>query len=111
MAKQTASKSEQIREHLAANPEASAPEVAKALKVSTGLVYNVKSGMKQSGGKKRRRPRKRRKAVRVSRNGAVRAGRTEEPIVHAARLIKACGSVEEAERVLRAVGVVATTLA
>jgi hypothetical protein len=50
------SKSAAIREALTATPDKPAAEIAKDLKATPALVYNVKAGMKKNGGKPKGKP-------------------------------------------------------
>jgi transposase len=64
------SKSAAIREALAATPDKSANEIAKELKVTPALVYNVKAGMKKKTGKASGKKRGRKPGQKAASNGA-----------------------------------------
>ena len=94
MAKSKTNKSEAIRQYMAQHENASVTEIAKALKVQTGLVYQVKGAMagksKKKTGKTRGRP------VASSSDTSV------DQVIAAANLIKACGSTEQARQAIKA---------
>ena len=46
MAKRKTNKSEAVRQYVAEHPDASATDVAKAVKVQPALVYNVRTNLK-----------------------------------------------------------------
>ena len=95
MARRKVNKSEQIRNYLAANPQAPAGEIAKALNVQPALVYNVKSTMK-SAAAGRSKPVRRRAAASAEANGSA------DHVVQAARLIQSCGGIDGAREALNA---------
>ncbi len=102
MAKRKTNKSEAIRQYMAKHQNATAAEIAKALKVQIGLVYQVKQGMaakaKKKAGKGRGRP------VAASSDTSV------NQVIAAANLIKSCGSTEQARQALKAAEKVAKAL-
>ncbi|HEX3658232.1 MAG TPA: hypothetical protein VHV55_20760 [Pirellulales bacterium] len=56
MAKAKTSKSAEVREALAANPKKPVAELAKELKVTPGLIYNIKATSKKKPGKPKAKP-------------------------------------------------------
>ncbi|HEY1603527.1 MAG TPA: hypothetical protein VGG64_28260 [Pirellulales bacterium] len=69
MAKAKTSKSAKVREALAANPSKSVAELAKELKVTPGLIYNIKATSKKKPGKPKGKP-GRKAGRKFSANGA-----------------------------------------
>lgn len=104
--KKQKTQSDRIRDYIKSHPKAPASEVAKALSVKPNLVYSVKS---KSNGKTTKK-----KPVKAKPKTTPQNGRPSKPsddaMVHAARLLNTCGSMEEATRVLGAVGRIAETL-
>ena len=100
MAKRRTNKSEAIRQYMAQHADASASDVAKALKVQVGLVYQVKASLHA---KKRRKKTAKRKPVATVDTGVAR-------VIAAANLIKMCGSPEQAHQALKAAEKVAKAL-
>ena len=95
MAKRKTNKSESIRQYMAKHPDASANDVAKALKVQPGLVYQVKSLKAKSGRKKTIKKKAKRSFATAMANG------TADQVVAAAKLIHSCGSIEQARQALK----------
>ena len=93
-------KSQAIRDYLAANPQATPNEIVAALKqqgikVSQGLVSNVKYSKPRAGGKKRRgRPPGRGRATAA--NGAL----TASDLIEAKRVVEQLGGIEQARQAL-----------
>lgn len=56
MARGKSSKSAAIRESLSADPNKPVSEIARDLRVTPSLVYNVKAAMKKNGGQPKRKP-------------------------------------------------------
>lgn len=56
MAKAKTSKSAKVREALAAHPNKPVAELAKELKVTPGLIYNIKANSKKKTGKPKGKP-------------------------------------------------------
>ena len=78
MAKKKINKSEAIRRHMAEHPDASVKDVAKALKVQPGLVYQVKASLHDK---------KRRKKIAKGKPGAA-VDTSVEKVIAALNLIK-----------------------
>ena len=104
MAKRKTNQSESVRQYMKEHPDASAIDIAKAVKVQPGLVYSVKASLKAKSGKKATK--------KTTRGGVVIAGSngTADQIVAAARLIQSCGGVNEAKQALKAATQVAAAL-
>jgi hypothetical protein len=90
-ARRTKSKTELIREYIAAHPDESARSVAKTLNASPALVYRVKGGT--TGGP-------------VARRGST----GYDGVILAARLIAVCGNVKAAHNALLAAAEISQTL-
>jgi hypothetical protein len=112
--RRTSSKSQEIRKQLLKDPQASPQAIAKDLKVTPGLVYNVRARMDKAAGSPRKasKARKRRPnpkptvaTARVAANGRMK------DVLAAAQLIKACGSIEKARQALNEAAMVASALA
>ena len=93
------SQSEEIRQFMTKNPNATPNEIAKALKVKPALVYNVKSNLKKKA-----------RAKRGQRVAAQPGDGSTADVIAAAKLIAVCGGVDEARAALRAVELVASFL-
>ncbi len=104
MVKRKINKSESIRQYMAENPDASANDIANALKVQPGLVYQVKSLKAKTRRKKATTKKARGSIATVMSNGAA------DQVVAAARLIKSCGSIAEARQALKTAEQVAAAL-
>ena len=104
MAKRKSNKSQAIRDYLTKDPDASAQTIAKALKVTPALVYNVKSNMNAKKGTGKRSKRKRRAGSSATDNGSV------DHVITAAKLIQSCGGIPEARQALKAAEHVAAAL-
>ncbi len=102
MAKRTTNKSELIRQYMAKHQNASAADIAKALKVQVGLVYQVKANLKAK--KSKRKTAKRKVRTVASTDTSI------TQVVAAANLIKSCGSIEQAQQALKAAEKVAKAL-
>ncbi len=97
MAKRKTNKSAAIRQYMAQHADASASDVAKALKLQVGLVYQVKASLKGRKNTAERKP-----AATVD-TGVAR-------VIAAANLIKMCGSPEQAHQAVKAAEKVARAL-
>ena len=97
MAKRKTNKSDSIRQYMAQHLNASATDIAKALKVQPSLVYQVKASLK--GRKKTTK----RKPVATVDTGVAK-------VIAAANLIKMCGSPEQAHQAVKAAEKVAKAL-
>lgn len=113
VAKKKISKSAAVRLYMDANPDKSVAEIAKAVKVSTAIVYNVRSSLKK-------------KSEAKAGNGAVAKGRKTRlkrvatangsssdefsNVLEAARLIQNCGGVERARSAIKAAEQIASTM-
>ena len=97
MAKRKTNKSEAIRQYMAQHADASVSDVAKALKVQVGLVYQVKASLK--GGKKT-----------TKRKPAATMDTSIAKVIAALNLIKMCGSPEQAHQAVKAAEKVARAL-
>ena len=102
MAKRKTNKSEAIRQYMAKHADASASDVAKAVKVQTGLVYQVKASLKAK--KSKRKTAKRKVRTVASTDTSV------DQVIAAANLITSCGSIELAQQALKAAEKVAKAL-
>jgi hypothetical protein len=101
-------RSEIIRQYLSEHPDEGPSQVAQALKqykVTPHLVSNVKSKMKKVSGPRRKKVKKQ-AAPLVTSTAATELA----DVVAAAQLIKACGSLEQAQQALKAAGKVADLL-
>ena len=93
-------KSQAIRDHLAANPQATPNEIVAALKqqgikVSPGLASNIKYTSGRAGGKKRRgRPPGRGRTIAA--NGAL----SVTDLIEAKRVAEQLGGIEQAKQAL-----------
>ena len=86
-----------VVQEMAQHADASAADVAKALKVQVGLVYQVKASLK--GGKKTTK----RKPAATMDTGVAK-------VIAALNLIKLCGSPEQAQQALKAAEKIAKAL-
>ena len=102
-------RSEIIRQYLSEHPDEGPSQVAQALKqykVTPHLVSNVKSKMKKASRPRRKKVKKQQVAPSVTTTAATEFA----DVVAAAQLIKACGSLEQAQQALKAAGKVADLL-
>ncbi len=97
MAKRRTNKSELIRQYMAQHADASASDVAKALKVQVGLVYQVKASLQKKTSKRKVRP-------------VASTDTSITQVIAAANLIKMCGSPGQAHQAVKAAEKVAKAL-
>ena len=97
MTQKEKNKSESIRQYMAEHADASASDVAKALKVQVGLVYQVKASLKGQKKTAKRKP-------------AATMDTGVAKVIAALNLIKLCGSPEQAHHAIKAAEKVAKAL-
>ncbi len=111
MAKKKKSKSQAVREYLAENPKAAVADIAKSLKVSPAIVYNVKSLLKGKASGATRGKVGRPKGTVAARRGKLSNTSPQlSNVIEAARLIQSCGGIDHAKQALDAAEQVAVTM-
>jgi len=111
MVKSKMNKSESIRQYMVDHKDARVPDIAKALDVQAGLVYQVKASLKsgksgKKAAKQKVRPTAEQKVQRIS----TVTGLGTIQVIAAANLIKSCGNADQARQAIKAAEKVAKAL-